>query len=122
MAAKKRKHGEESTAEGDKCFTWTMLLVINNVIPLESGSPRSHPVFYFVSLFHGKKFDIFESGRFQPVKGCQHTVAFSEWLGRIQDLVKGDSEKLLPTLSNCYLTSPFFTRKSMVKILVFVSL
>ena len=36
----------------------------------------------------------------------------------------GDSDKRPPTLSNCdcYLTSPFSTRKSMVKIFAFVSL
>ena len=40
-------------------------------------------------------------------------------LGRIQDLVRGGSDKRPPTLSKCYcnLTSPFFRRKSMVKIL-----
>ena len=43
-------------------------------------------------------------------------LSFSN-LGRIQDLVKGGSEKCLPTLTNCcYLTSRFFTRKGMVKI------
>ena len=37
--------------------------------------------------------------------------------------MKGGSDKLPPTLSNCYccLTSSFFTRKSVVKIFVFVS-
>ena len=37
--------------------------------------------------------------------------------------MRGGSDKLSPTLSYCYccLTSPFFTRKSMVKIFVFVS-
>ena len=40
-------------------------------------------------------------------------------LGRIQDLVRGGSDKRPPTLSNgyCNLTSPFFTRKSMVEII-----
>ena len=44
-------------------------------------------------------------------------------LGWIQDLVKGGSNKLSPTLSNCYccLASRSFTRKSMVKIFAFVS-
>ena len=56
---------------------------------------------------------------FRKILSC-----FEYFLGRIQDLVKGGSDKLLPTLSNCYccLTSPFFTRKSMVKIFAFVSL
>ena len=45
-------------------------------------------------------------------------------LGRIQDLVTWGSDKRRPSLSNCYccLTSPFITRKSMVKIFAFVSL
>ena len=55
-------------------------------------------------------------------------------MGRIQDFVRevGEggrgggrcSDKLLPTLSNCYcyLTSRFFTRKGMVKMFAFVSL
>ena len=40
-------------------------------------------------------------------------------LGRIQDLVRVGSDKRPPTLSNgyCNLISPFFTRKSMVKII-----
>ena len=41
--------------------------------------------------------------------------------GRIQDLVRGGSDKRPPLLSNCfcYLTSPVFTRKSRVKIFAF---
>ena len=44
------------------------------------------------------------------------------FLGRIQDFVRGGSDKRPLTLSNCYCcsTSPFFTRKSMVKIFAFV--
>ena len=41
------------------------------------------------------------------------------FLGRIQELVREGSGKRPPTFSNCYcyLTSPFFTRKSTVKII-----
>ena len=48
-----------------------------------------------------------------------HPTMMYDKQGRIQDLVKGASDKLPPTLSNCYccLTSPFsVTRKSMIKI------
>ena len=41
--------------------------------------------------------------------------------GAVPGFSEGGSDRLLPTLSNCYccLTSPFFTRKSMVKIFAF---
>ena len=46
-------------------------------------------------------------------------ISNGKHLGRIQDLTRGGSDKRPPTLYSCYcyLTSPFFTRKSFVKIL-----
>ena len=65
----------------------------------------------------------FSYSQFSSVNYQSINILFKHVLGRIQDLVKGDSDKRPPTLSNCYccLTSPFFTGKSMVKIFAFIS-
>ena len=65
------------------------------------------------------KFEIYVISMFNKISEKLVPYAWGAW---IQDLVKGGSDKLQPTLSNCYccLTSPFSTRKSMVKIFAFV--
>ena len=54
--------------------------------------------------------------------GRSQEVALSTWAE--PGFSEGGSDKCPPIFSNCYccLTSPFFTRNSMVKIFVFVSL
>ena len=77
---------------------------------------------HFISYYLNRT--IREAKRFETGSTYGKGLKSGPVLGRIQDLVKGGLDKLPPRLSNCYCcsTSPFFTRKSMVKIFAFVSL
>ena len=56
--------------------------IINKVIPPERGSPGFHPVFFFVSLFHGKKFGFFNLQKDANTPSSFSLCLLADWLPR----------------------------------------